>query len=69
MQLATENGIPPSSSPEGTNTLASGSDDKTVIIWDVATEEQKVQLKGHTNVVNSVAWGPEGTQRNGREAP
>ena len=45
LQLATENGIPPSSSPEGTNTLASGSDDKTVIIWDVATEEQKAQLK------------------------
>ena len=61
MQLATENRIPPSSSPEGTNTLASGTQDHTVIILDVASGEQKAQLKGHTDYVMSVAWGPEGT--------
>ena len=53
------NKSPLSGIPEGTNTLASGSYNSTVIIWDVATGEQKAQLKGHTREVTSVAWGPE----------
>ena len=67
MPFATfRDGIPPGQSPEGTNTLVSGSGDNTVIIWDVKTGEQKAQLKSRTNWVSSVAWGPEGTHRNGR---
>ena len=33
-----------------------------MIIWDVATGEQKARLKGHARGVTSVAWGPDGTQ-------
>ena len=29
-------------------TLASGSDDKTVKLWDVATGQERATLKGHT---------------------
>ena len=36
--------------------LASGSDDKTVRIWDVATKQQVAELKGHTSRVFSVAF-------------
>jgi len=34
--------------------LATSSDDKTVIIWDLNTGEEKVKLRGHTKEVNSV---------------
>ena len=32
-----------------------GSHDKTVRIWDVASQQQVAQLTGHTNYVTSVA--------------
>ncbi len=41
-------------------TLASGSDDKTVILWDARTGQQLVILQGHTSVVYSVAFSPDG---------
>ncbi|MDT7949765.1 MAG: hypothetical protein RQ897_15615, partial [Thermoflexus sp.] len=40
--------------------LASGSDDKTVILWDVGTGERVRTLTGHTDDVNSVAFSPDG---------
>ena len=46
-------------SPDGT-TIASGSQDNTVMLWDAITGEHKQTLIGHENIVNSVAFSPNG---------
>jgi WD40 repeat protein/transcriptional regulator with XRE-family HTH domain len=47
-------------SPDGT-TLAAGSDDHNVWLWDVATTHQPIAtLKGHEAIVRSVAFSPDG---------
>ncbi|WP_432048050.1 hypothetical protein [Streptomyces asiaticus] len=46
-------------SPDG-RTVASGSDDMTVRLWDVATGRPRTTLIGHTDTVNSVAFSPDG---------
>jgi WD40 repeat protein len=46
-------------SPDG-KTLASGSNDQTVKLWDVATGAEKATLRGHTVFVYSVAFSPDG---------
>ncbi len=46
-------------SPDG-RTLASGSDDNTVILWDVNTGEERRTLTGHTDWVRSVSFSPDG---------
>jgi len=48
-------------SPDGTR-LASGSYDKTVRVWDVATGASVATLEGHTGWVRSVSWSPDGTR-------
>ncbi len=46
-------------SPDGA-TLASGSYDGTIKLWDVATKQDIATLSGHTGVVYSVSFSPDG---------
>ena len=46
-------------SPDG-GTLASGSYDNTIRLWDGVTGAHKRTLTGHTSRVNSVAFSPDG---------
>jgi hypothetical protein len=46
-------------SPDG-RTLAAGSDDKTIRLWDIATGKTRTTLRGHTDRVWSVAFSPDG---------
>ncbi|MER6174995.1 hypothetical protein [Streptosporangium sp. NPDC001681] len=47
-------------SPDG-ETLATGSADKSVKLWDVAARNTVATLTGHTGEVFSVAFSPDGT--------
>ncbi len=38
-------------------TIASASDDKTVLLWDIGTSRVRNVLRGHGEPVKSVAWG------------
>ena len=46
-------------SPDG-RTVASGGDDRTVKLWDVATGRRLNTLKGHTGSVRALAFSPDG---------
>ena len=46
-------------SPDGKR-LASASEDGTVKVWDAATGQETLTLKGHTGRVTSVAFSPDG---------
>jgi len=46
-------------SPDG-SILASGSEDKTICLWDVAEQRQVGLLKGHTGRVHSVTFSADG---------
>ena len=49
-------------SPDG-GTLASGSYDNTIRLWDGVTGAHKNTLTGHTRGVTSVAFSPDGGTR------
>lgn len=42
--------------------MASGSVDKTIVLWDPATGTQLIALKGHTGTVGTVAFSPDDKQ-------
>jgi WD40 repeat protein len=46
-------------SPDGKR-LASGSFDLTVKVWDAASGQEILTLRGHTKPARSVAWSPDG---------
>ena len=46
-------------SPDGRR-IASASEDQTLKLWDVATGQETVTLKGHTGEIRSVAFSPDG---------
>ena len=45
--------------PDG-KMVASGSRDKTIRLWDVASSQNTATLKGHTDYIASVAFSPDG---------
>ena len=46
-------------SPDG-KLLASASDDKTIMLWDVSTHKKQTTLRGSTEGVYAVAFAPDG---------
>ena len=48
-------------SPDGSQ-IVSGSIDRTVRIWDVASGEELAILSGHDSYVSSVAFSPDGSR-------
>src|SRR6202021_2395618 len=48
-------------SPDGSK-VASGSDDRTVRVWNAATGQTEQTLEGHLNSVKSVAFSPDSSK-------
>ena len=48
-------------SPDGRR-LATSSEDQTVRLWDVETGQEVLTLRGHTDIVPTVAFSPDGNR-------
>ncbi|KAJ5902363.1 G-protein beta WD- 40 repeats containing protein [Penicillium taxi] len=48
-------------SPDGTQ-IVSGSNDKTIKLWDTATGDLQKTVEGRSDLVNAVVFSPDGTQ-------
>lgn len=46
--------------PKKESVLASGSGDKSIIVWNTRTGQAVKKLTGHTNTVRSVAFSEDG---------
>lgn len=46
--------------PKNPNVVATASQDKTGRVWDVSSGKMKAELKGHTDIVDTVAFSPDG---------
>ena len=44
--------------PDNPNIVVSGSDDKTIMTWDITSGSCLSTLKTHSDVVRAVAWSP-----------
>ena len=48
--------------PDNPNILVSGSDDETIIVWDITSGSCLSTLRGHSAVVRSVCFSSDGKQ-------
>lgn len=46
--------------PTAANVVATGSQDLTVIVWDLGNHQARIRLQGHTDQIFSLAWNPDG---------
>jgi WD40 repeat protein len=46
--------------PTDPKVLATASQDKTARLWDIEEGKMKVELKGHTDIVDTIAFSPDG---------
>jgi WD40 repeat protein len=46
--------------PCADNILATSSGDFTVKIWDISSGQEKFELQGHTEIIQSMSWGWKG---------
>jgi WD40 repeat protein len=46
--------------PTDPNVLATASQDKTARLWDLAEGKTRLELKGHTDTVDTIAFSPDG---------
>jgi WD40 repeat protein len=61
-KVATKGATPPGLVVTVVERLASGGADKTVKLWDLATGQEVLSLKGHARRVNSISFSSDGNR-------